>query len=174
MDNIIWKWVVGMEGLYQVSNFGNVRNFKTKRILKPETTWRGYHRITMGKSNRKMLHRIVCESFLENPYNLPIINHIDGIKIHNTPDNLEWCTQSYNSLHSLNVLHNIPANTGYTGSKSKLSKPCAKIKNNKIIELYSGASDADRITGISRSSIIQVCNSKRISAGGFNWMWLQG
>lgn len=167
----IWKEVLNFEGNYKVSNYGRVINIKRNTTVNPETTWRGYHRISLGTRKRIMLHRLVCETFIDNPKSYPVINHLNGIKTDNRAENLEWCTQSQNARHSLDVLHRIPGNTGKTGIKSKLSKPCIMLKDRKQVAEYAGASDAERATKINKSSIIQVCNGKRNSAGGYCWAW---
>jgi hypothetical protein len=50
-----------------------------------------------------MLHRLIAEAFIENPNNYPFVNHIDGNKKNNNLNNLEWCTQSQNCLHSVKM-----------------------------------------------------------------------
>lgn len=173
----IWKDVKGFEGMYEVSNLGNVKSLMYRKqnrnkLLKLELTWNGYQRAALGHSFRKTVHRLVCELFVPNPENLPIINHINGIKTDNRAVNLEWVTQSDNVIHGLKVLGNPGSNTGHTGGKSKLSKACIQLKDGINIGTFEGASEAGRRTGISRASIIQVCNNKRLSAGGFTWMYV--
>lgn len=122
LDNEVWKDVVGYENLYEVSNFGRVRTNKNKityteihgerhwkqRILKqkihkrPRSTnfslrvclWKN------GKSKSFLVSRLVAMSFLENPNNLPQINHIDGNSMNNNINNLEWCTAKENVNHA--------------------------------------------------------------------------
>lgn len=112
----IWKDVVGYEGLYQVSNLGNVKRVGSFRgvnkaylnnyYLKPLDNGKGYFRIKLtvnNKSKRVMLHRIIAEAFIENQNQYPCINHINGNKKDNRIENLEWCTQSQNCLHSVKM-----------------------------------------------------------------------
>lgn len=116
----IWKDIKNYEGLYQVSNLGNVRSLdrirkqfnhngiatvKYKgRILKKQLQKRtGYHTVTLynnRKAKIKSVHRLVAEAFLENKNKYPVINHIDGNKQNNNVNNLEWCTQSHNVKES--------------------------------------------------------------------------
>lgn len=89
---------------YEISNYGRVRNNKTGNILKPRINDNGYLQITLslGGRNKKhtfKIHRLVAQLFIPNPDNLPQINHIDGDKLNNRVDNLEWCDQSYNIRH---------------------------------------------------------------------------
>jgi len=105
----IWK-KINFENLnfsndYEISSFGNIRNFKTKRILKINNKKDGYSNITLnGKTF--VLHRLVAIAFIDNPNNKPTVNHIDKNKHNNKLDNLEWATYSEQSLHSKNEVFN--------------------------------------------------------------------
>lgn len=108
----IWKDVKGYEGLYQVSNMGRVRsvarvvtwkNQQTKsyksRMMKIREK-NGYRVVSLYKNHKSKdnrVHRLVADAFIENPNNLPFINHIDEDKSNNKVDNLEWCTRQYNN-----------------------------------------------------------------------------
>ena len=110
----IWKTINGYEGLYEVSNLGRVRsldrcvkysNGQTHihrgRILVPGISKTGYMQVCLcknGKMKHPLVHRLVADAFLENPGNLPQINHKDENPSNNVVENLEWCTPDYN-LH---------------------------------------------------------------------------
>ena len=88
--------------LYEVSNFGNIRN-KQNKLLKVWLQNSGYFQICFtiqGKSHRKLVHRVVAEAFIPNNLNKPYINHINGNKLDNSIHNLEWVTNSENILHA--------------------------------------------------------------------------
>lgn len=118
--NEIWKEIPGYEGYFEVSNLGNFRSkdriIKYKQSgtrlypgkpLKVELMQDGYSRIVLMKEavkKRYMCHRLVAETFIDNPNNLPQVNHKDGNRSNNCVSNLEWCTQSENEQHSVNVL----------------------------------------------------------------------
>lgn len=119
----IWKDILNFEGYYQVSNLGNVKSlersvvyknkenphiFKSKQLL-PKTTSTGYLEVVLtkhdGKRYCKRVHRLVAEAFLENPNNLPFVNHINENKKDNCVENLEWCTpkQNIEAYHSTRI-----------------------------------------------------------------------
>lgn len=104
-----WKDVIGYEGLYKISSLGRVigSKFRNQRKLKPIPA-RGYHKIHLyvspNESQRFYIHRLVALHFVENPKNLPIINHKNGIKSDNRTANLEWVTCSENSSHAHHAL----------------------------------------------------------------------
>lgn len=123
-----WKWIEEYEGSYQISNFGNVRSFKTKkpRILKGRDNSNGYLGVSLyNKDNDKKakghaLHRLVAIYFIENPENKLEVNHMDGDKSNNCVTNLEWTTRLENVRHSIETgLFN---QNGSKNSESKLNE----------------------------------------------------
>lgn len=103
MDEI-WTEVSGYEGRYLVSSFGRVYSIFAKRIIKTCISNAGYELACLqnsdGKRNQRTVHRLVAVAFLDNPNDLPIINHKDENKLNNHADNLEWCTCAYNNKYS--------------------------------------------------------------------------
>lgn len=105
-----WKDVPGYEGLYQVSNFGEVRSLfyrgrKKIQLLKPAQDKKGYLHVNLYKDKKAhmaQIHRLVAMAFIPNPNNFPVVNHIDWNTQNNRVDNLEWCTVSYNNQHRPN------------------------------------------------------------------------
>ena len=87
---------------YSVSNFGNIRNNKTGRILKPGIH-NGYYQVILsidGKHFTKTIHKLVAEYFIHNPYNKNCVDHIDNNKLNNNVCNLRFCTQQENCMNT--------------------------------------------------------------------------
>jgi len=119
MTNIqqeIWKDILNYEGLYKVSNKGNVlslecvvihkngqRHIKNQRLLSKGINKRGYESVGLYKNGEVQyfkVHRLVAIAFIPNHNNYPQVNHINSDKIDNNVINLEWCTQKENNIHS--------------------------------------------------------------------------
>ena len=95
---------------------------------------RGYFQITLKKENRKVtkrIHRLVAEHYIENPYNLPQVNHIDENKTNNHVSNLEWVSHHQNQIHSkcrwIWRIENIK-----TGDIIETTNICEFSKNNNL------------------------------------------
>lgn len=94
------KDIIGFEGLYSITDQGNVWSYYTNKFLKPVLGANGYLKVTLvkdGKKYTKAVHRLVAETFILNPDNLSLVNHKDENKMNNSVDNLEWCNHLYNS-----------------------------------------------------------------------------
>ena len=110
MENEEWKDIPNYDGLYKVSNLGNVKSFNTKTNHKQPINLKqtmdrknGYLTVSLCKDKVQKIyrvHRLVAEAFIPNPNNYPIINHKDGRKQNNNVNNLEWCTYQQNIIHS--------------------------------------------------------------------------
>lgn len=119
LENVTrWKAVVGYEGKYEVSDNGLVRSIGRSgtpgKVLKQHDD-RGYRKVFLSLANKvraRSVHRIVAQSFIENPGGCAIVNHKNGNKADNSVMNLEWCTREYNEAHKKGVL-------GHDGKGSK-------------------------------------------------------
>lgn len=132
MEQEIWKDIKGYEGKYQVSSIGRVKSlqristFNNSKGLKKEIiikTWNdeGYIRVKLSNNSVEKtyrVHRLVANEFLENPFNKSQVNHKNGIKTDNSVENLEWVTNSENSIHAFeNNLRKSPLGSNHGNSK---------------------------------------------------------
>lgn len=171
----IWKGIEGYEGLYQVSNLGNVRSldryvnnkgkldFRKGKILKGCKDIGGYLVVNLykeGKEKKYKIHRLVGQAFLDNQNNLSEINHKDENKTNNMVDNLEWCDRSYN------------INYGTHNEKvaKVLSIPILQFnKTGDFIRKWNSATEVEREIGISQGHISECLKGKLKSAYGYKW-----
>lgn len=165
----IFKDIEGYEGLYQISNFGNVKSlrFGKEKILK-ERTINGYLAVNLHKDGKKksyLVHRLVASAFLPNPNNLLQVNHIDEVKTNNRVDNLEWCSAKYNVNYGLRMQRFIESNT----NNPKISKKVICIETGKI---YPSTCEVERELGFYQTHISAACRGKYKTAYGFHWRYI--
>lgn len=178
MKNIveIWKSVIGYEGLYEVSNMGRVKSLERnivkgrgglckieERILKSGKDKDGYPQVVLCKEGKRKtckIHRLVATAFIDNPNNLPQINHIDEIKTNNCVDNLEWCDCKYNINYGS---HNEKMIKSISISILQFSK------TGDFIRRWDSTAQVEKELGINNSNINSCIKGKRKSAGGYKW-----
>ena len=181
----IWKDVCGYEGIYQISNFGNVRKLKyyagnqfvghqykdTIINMKSYIDDKGYPRIALrycGKTKQCRIHRLVAQAFLPNPNNLPEVNHKDENKLNNHVDNLEWCTHIYNTLYGTRVERIVQTNLmRHRRMKSVLQYDL----DGTFIREWESISCAGRVLGLSAGNISSCCSGVYKTSGGFIWRY---
>ena len=161
----IWKDVKGYEGLYKISNRGNVYSVKRARNLKLLNSHHGYKRIRLyiGSKSWKTyaVHRLVAEAFIPNPYNLPEVNHKDENHSNNASSNLEWCTRMYN------------VNYGERTEKTYSAVEMISI-DGVVLREFRSQVDAAQKTGIRQGSISNCCRGFAKTAGGYKWRYKNG
>lgn len=101
----IWKDIPNYEGLYKISNLGNIYSYRKMRnmIISPSDIT-GYVAVGLYKDKVQTLyyvHRLVAQAFIPNPEDLPVVHHKDDVKHNNCVNNLEWCTQKENVHHTI-------------------------------------------------------------------------
>jgi hypothetical protein len=126
----IWKDIKGYEGLYQISNYGNIKRIKSRgRFLKGSVTNKGYRMVVLTKEKKErriFVHRIIAQAFIPNPDNYPIVNHKNAQKEDNSISNLEWTTIALNNKHA-----------GSLGLMSRRGEKHyrSKLNNNQVREI---------------------------------------
>lgn len=152
-------------GKYEVSNFGNVRNSNTGKILKPIEDRYGYLCVCLhelGKNHYKKVHRLVAEAFVENEEDKPCIDHIDGNRKNNIYTNLRWVTPKENSNNPI-TLAKIKVNCKPPRNKTK---PVICVETQ---EKYESLIEASKCVGVDASTIGKCCKGERKTAGGYHW-----
>lgn len=168
-----WRDVIGYEGLYQVSYYGQVKRLantprcKTERILKLFNNPSGYPFVVLsanGKTKSLMVHRLVATAFMGA---CPVgfeVNHKDGNKENNFISNLEYVTRGENNTHAFQVLHRTPIRSG--GAKGE-SNHNAILTENAVISirrLYKmGVKNGElaKLYGVSPSRITRIVQRKQ-------------
>lgn len=182
-----WKPVGSYEGIYEVSTFGRVRsverNVKLNRmgtivnrhlkacLLKLGIMKIGYVSVRLSKNGKEKLclvHRLVAEAFIQNPYGFKYVNHKDEDKTNNNVSNLEWCSQEHNANWGTALLKSMHKNR----NRKDLSVKVAMLdKDGKVVRRFDSMNDAGRIMHIHSSIVSAICSGKRKipDKNGYYW-----
>lgn len=162
----IWKDVKEYEGLYQVSNLGRVKSVRKNVIMStPKNLKDGYLRVNLkrnGSQKQCLVHRLVATAFIENPNNLPFINHMNEDKCDNRIENLEWCDKSYNVQYG----------TCIERISKALSKPILCVELGVV---FDNAIKATEFLGHARGTATHInrcANGKERSSCGYTWRYV--
>lgn len=170
-----YRKIKSLKFLYEVNENGDVRNVKSKKPVKGYLERNGYIRMKfenkcLGGVIRTTAHRLVAEAFIQNPDNLPEVNHIDSNRSNNHVSNLEWVTHSENMKHSYHK--------GINQEPLRIHcEETRKAVTNSYIEFESISIAAEWLVGKGLSKnkksaiagISAVCRGKRHTFGGFVW-----
>ena len=161
----MWKTIDQYPG-YMVNECGEVFGKHSRKILRTRKT-KGYSQAVLmrdGVRHNVLVHRLVATAFVENPLDLPCVNHKDENKLNNNASNLEWCTYQYN-----NTYHQRHLKAG-----AKLRKAVLQFDSfGKLVGMYESAKAASEATGIRKQWIARTARGERKTCNGYSWKWLE-
>lgn len=169
----MWKDITGYEGLYQVSDKGEIRRFYkgggTKEVKNRDGL---YYTVSLSMKCEKRtyaVHRLVAEMFIPRPVWCTEVNHKDGNKHNNCVENLEWVTQQENQQHAIDVLGKRPFGKAPRPVKAT-NKKTGEVKEYPSIS--AAAKDFGKPLVQGRVAITSVCIGTRKSAYGYRWEYI--
>lgn len=162
MTEEVWKDVVGYEGIYKVSNFGNIKSYSRYphgKLLRGVKSTNGYYKVILCKDGEKStiaVHRLVATAFLPNSDNLSQVNHKDENKLNNNVDNLEWCSASYNHNYGTSIERS---------SKGESREVVQATMDGDIIQTFPSLTEASKLIPCPLTYLSTICNGKKIYKG---------
>ena len=158
----MFKPIVGYEGIYEIDEYGTMRNIKTGKVFYGSLGTQGYIATTLrdanGKKKTEKVHRLVATAFCFKPEGCDVVNHLDEDKTNNYYKNLEWTTIAKNNSWGTRLTR--AANT---------HKHTIKIydKNNNLVGIFQGNHEAAEAMGVSSTTIINWKKGKHKSKDGY-------
>ena len=161
----MWK-VIEQYPDYMVNEFGEIYGRKSGKTLRASDS-RGYQHVILmrdGIRHAESVHRLVATAFIENPLNLPCVNHKDENKRNNNASNLEWCTYQHNNTYRQRHFR----------AGAKLRKAVLQIDNlGNIVGEYESTRAAAKATGIREQWIARTARGERKTCKGYLWKWVE-
>lgn len=161
----IWKPIT-YNSEYLISNQGNVK--RGEKIIKGWVQNTGYRTICIGRK-KYSVHRLVAETFLDNPNNYPIINHKDGNKQNNCVDNLEWCTYKHNINEAQKIGLYDKRNKNMSVNPLRSKKIKLLDKNSNKCKVYKNMKEASISLGYNPSYISHKIVKGKFENENFKW-----
>lgn len=171
--NEVFLSVPGYEGLYEVSNLGNIKSLRSGKLLKQACDKVGYKLVCLtkdGKSKSYSVHRLVALAFLPNPENLPEVNHKDETHDNNGVENLEWCSKKYNRNYGT-YKERMSKSLKAVGTKNNKSISAYDKKTLKFVKSYDSIQDAEKELKLSKGTISKSLTGKSKTSAGFVWKY---
>lgn len=186
----VWKAVKGFEGIYEVSNLGNVRGITRCGShggnLRKAPTHFGYESVRLYNhpyARGYFVHRLVAEAFIPNPDHKRTVNHIDGNKKNNCVDNLEWATHGENHKHAYRtglkkVTEKQRKSASATGTKTirenakQRYKSVIRIGEDSVERFETVADGAASVNG-TPSAIVRCCKHNKPTYKGYRWKYAE-
>lgn len=131
---------------YGITSCGRIYSFQSKRFMKTRLNNNGYERVNLNGTD-KLIHRLVAEAYIDNPDNLPEVNHKDKNRTNNSINNLEWCTRQENVEYSSN-------------------KAVRCVETGVI---YKNFVEAAQAVNRNKSGISACIRGKQKTCGGYHW-----
>ena len=190
ISKTIYKPIPGYEGLYSVSNKGDVFSHRANKLLAPKQSNVGYLRVTLcrGINDHKTygIHRLVAMAFIPNPNGKPTVNHINEIKGDNRVENLEWATTAEQNTHGTRIARAM-AHTDWSKRNEKTDyaavaekhdyskqsmcnrKLTRVLKDGVIVGEFRSQREASAFSGVSRSKVSQCVSGIRKTCKGYSF-----
>lgn len=188
ISKTIYKPIPGYEGLYSVSNKGDVFSHRSNKLLTPKRSKVGYLRVTLcrGINDHKTygIHRLVAMAFIPNPDSKPTVNHINEVKNDNRVENLEWATNAEQNAHGTRTARAV-AHTDWEKRSEKIDyaavaekhdyskqamcnrKMTRVLKDGVVVGEFRSQIEASAFSGVSRSKISQCVSGIRKQCKGY-------
>lgn len=169
----IWKEIKETNNQYSISNYGNIRNNNTMHVLKASINRKGYVDIQLyfqGNKKKFRIHRLVAEYFIPKIENKPQVNHIDGNKLNNRVDNLEWCNNYENAHHAIEhgLWENVFLASRRTNEGRKKKIIATHRETGKTI-LFESIAEAERY--FNNRHICSILKGERKSTHGYTFKY---
>lgn len=175
----MWK-IIPIDQNYEANELGDIRKKGSNQLIHQWLDKDGYKMVAL--TNRKLYraHRLIALTFLDNPENYPVVNHLNHNKEDNRVENLEWTTYQGNTIHSYSNHYRDASVQEWVKQVQPKAAQASRKKvvqmnlNGEIIAVFLSQREASEKTGTCRSSITRCCTGDRKTAGGYRWKYLEG